>query len=419
MTHRGNAAPRPLTPDPSPACGRGETRFRPLYRRASAIGPCAGCLGAASGRGGRAAAGRARMVRSLAEQAACPARPAPPARRGHCRRHQYRKVGDLQPSRRRSGQRLQPLAAGTKHPVCLAPPELADAALLERLFEPFTLSAVAVAARSARWIPRKTACSGESARPCRRGCYSWTRRTSTPTSPVNWQRARAIRQAADVLVAVLTQQKYNDAAVKQFFRAAVEARKADRRGLQPVRTGRRSRVLAPLAGHVLPAHRRTGRNWCTWFPTTARPPSSCGCPSTPWKRSWKPPTVPPPTLRCERPISATIWPSCVSMPSRSRLSAGRCGQVLDPRHGSAGLLGIDPTAAGEFSAAASALSATELARVGWPSLPASVLVEEIRRWWDEGRQPWSRQHPRLLSNRRPRRRPGPSAPPGTPWPGRR
>ena len=42
---------------------------------------------------------------------------------------------------------------------------------------------------------------------------------------VNWQRARAIRQAADVLVAVLTQQKYNDAAVKQFFRAAVEADK--------------------------------------------------------------------------------------------------------------------------------------------------------------------------------------------------
>ena len=42
---------------------------------------------------------------------------------------------------------------------------------------------------------------------------------------VNWQRARAIRQAADVLVAVLTQQKYNDAAVKQFFRAAVEAQK--------------------------------------------------------------------------------------------------------------------------------------------------------------------------------------------------
>ena len=69
---------------------------------------------------------------------------------------------------------------------------------------------------------------------------------------------------------------------------------------------------------------------------------------------------------------------------------GALGQVLDPRHGLPAYLESIRTAAGEFSAAASALSATELARVGWPSLPASVLVEEIRRWWDESRQPWSR-----------------------------
>ena len=32
-----------------------------------------------------------------------------------------------------------PLAAGTKHPVCLVPPDLADPKLLGRLFEPFEL----------------------------------------------------------------------------------------------------------------------------------------------------------------------------------------------------------------------------------------------------------------------------------------
>ncbi len=42
-----------------------------------------------------------------------------------------------------------PLAAGTKHPVCLVPPELADPALLRRLFEPFTLRAWRSAERSA------------------------------------------------------------------------------------------------------------------------------------------------------------------------------------------------------------------------------------------------------------------------------
>ena len=48
-------------------------------------------------------------------------------------------------------------------------------------------------------------------------------------------------------------------------------------------------------------------------------------------------------------------------------------------------------AAREFSAAASALSAGEMARMGWPSLPAGVLVEEIRRWWNDSRQEWSRR----------------------------
>jgi len=41
----------------------------------------------------------------------------------------------------------------------------------------------------------------------------------------NWQRAELVRNAADVLVAVLTQQKYNDAAVREFFAAAAAAGK--------------------------------------------------------------------------------------------------------------------------------------------------------------------------------------------------
>ena len=41
----------------------------------------------------------------------------------------------------------------------------------------------------------------------------------------NWQRAECVRNACDVLVAVLTQQKYNDAAVREFFAAAGAASK--------------------------------------------------------------------------------------------------------------------------------------------------------------------------------------------------
>jgi hypothetical protein len=45
------------------------------------------------------------------------------------------------------------------------------------------------------------------------------------TLKVNWRRAELVRHAADVLVCVLTQQKYNDAAIREFFEAAAEADK--------------------------------------------------------------------------------------------------------------------------------------------------------------------------------------------------
>ncbi len=41
----------------------------------------------------------------------------------------------------------------------------------------------------------------------------------------NWRRAALVRHAADVLVCILTQQKYNDAAVREFFQAAATADK--------------------------------------------------------------------------------------------------------------------------------------------------------------------------------------------------
>ena len=117
-----------------------------------------------------------------------------------------------------------PLAAGTKHPVCLVPPALADPALLGRLFEPFHLHAW-------RSADDPLADSPEDRLFWRVG-QTMPPRLLLLDAPdvdsdvaVNWHRAKAIRQAADVLVAVLTQQKYNDAAVKQFFRAAVEADK--------------------------------------------------------------------------------------------------------------------------------------------------------------------------------------------------
>ena len=119
---------------------------------------------------------------------------------------------------------VSPLAAGTKHPVCLVPAGTDGPAQLAKIFDGFTL------------VPWQSA--DDPLREDSENLLFWRVGKNVPPrlllldapdvdsdAVVNWQRARAIRQAADVLLAVLTQQKYNDAAVKQFFREAVQADK--------------------------------------------------------------------------------------------------------------------------------------------------------------------------------------------------
>ena len=118
-----------------------------------------------------------------------------------------------------------PLASGTKHPVCLVPDGFPEQHNLQSLFPAFELRP---------WIDSDEALASYSEH-----CLFWRTNKAVPPNlvildtpdvdsdaPVNWLRADAVRQAADVLVAVLTQQKYNDAAVKQFFRKAADEDKA-------------------------------------------------------------------------------------------------------------------------------------------------------------------------------------------------
>src|SRR5947208_4803357 len=119
---------------------------------------------------------------------------------------------------------VSPLAAGTRHPVCLVPRGFADEATLTRLFPGFELR------------PWRSADDALDDGPAH--LLFWRPSDCVPPqlllldtpdidsdAEVNWERAERIGHAADVLVAVLTQQKYNDAAVKRFFRKAAEADK--------------------------------------------------------------------------------------------------------------------------------------------------------------------------------------------------
>ncbi|MGC8642411.1 MAG: GTPase domain-containing protein [Isosphaeraceae bacterium] len=121
---------------------------------------------------------------------------------------------------------VHPDATQTRHPVCLLPRGFTQRHELDRVFPVFELFT---------WTSENDAVTEG---PSNRLIYREDPTGVQPANlvlldtpdvdgaiPVNWDRARLISHAADVLVAVLTQQKFNDAAVRRFFREAVEADK--------------------------------------------------------------------------------------------------------------------------------------------------------------------------------------------------
>lgn len=275
-----------------------------------------------------------------------------------------------------------PLAAGTKHPVCLVPPGLDDPALLARLFEAFRLTV---------WRSAQDPLMESDA-----DLLFWRVGRNVPPqlllldvpdvdsdAVVNWRRARAVRDSADVLVAVLTQQKYNDAAVKHFFREAVEAQKP---------------IVVLFNQCDLEGDRPYWPQWLATFTgeTGARPDLVY---IVPYDRS---------AAQALRLPFCEVGPHGRFAPDRAadlrqelaalhfdaikiRTFRGAMARVLDPGAGAPAYLDAIRAAASGFSTAAAALSAREMARVAWPTLPPGTLVDEIRVWWDAGRAGWSRQ----------------------------
>ncbi|MCA9081792.1 MAG: 50S ribosome-binding GTPase, partial [Planctomycetaceae bacterium] len=124
-----------------------------------------------------------------------------------------------------------PLASGTKHATVLLPPGFAATHDLAEVFPGFTIMPWDNAEQSLVdderhllfWREREIGDANASDIPDNLLILDTPDVDSV--AQVNWERADHIRQAADVLVAVLTQQKYNDAAVKEFFRKAAAEQK--------------------------------------------------------------------------------------------------------------------------------------------------------------------------------------------------
>jgi hypothetical protein len=277
---------------------------------------------------------------------------------------------------------VSPLAAGTKHPVCLVPPGFDDESLLSRLFEGFSLR---------RWQS-----ADDSLIECSEHLLFWRLAESVPPrlllldtpdvdsdATVNWHRADQIRRAADVLIAVLTQQKYNDAAVKQFFRKAAEADKP---------------VIVVFNQCDLAEDRDYWPQWLATFgdETGARPEHVY---VVPYDRSaanqgrlpfydvgldGRAEIGQPASLQAEL---AQLHFDAIKV----RTFRGAVARLLDRSTGVPGWLWQLRAASDEFATATKTLNAAEMAPVNWPTLPPQLLVEEIRSWWDERRSGWSRK----------------------------
>jgi hypothetical protein len=191
----------------------------------------------------------------------------------------------------------------------------------------------------------------------------------------NWQRAELIRNACDVLVAVLTQQKYNDAAVRDFFAAAAT-------------TGKTVLVIFNMVDW--PRQRERIPGWLATFTAdTGVEPTAVYA-------------VPHDFAAAEagrivfHPLPE-LTPDGGSLPPATRLAEadfdriklrameGALRLVLDPRKGLGGWLDDFERAAGRWSDARRVLGEEGRVRVEMPTPPREIVWHEVWTWLEPRR----------------------------------
>lgn len=279
-----------------------------------------------------------------------------------------------------------PLASGTKHPVCLIPQGFDEHHDLSAIFPSFQLQPWASGDEALLDIPSHR--------------LFWRSHERVPNNlvildtpdvdsdaPINWQRADAVRQAADVLVAVLTQQKYNDAAVKQFFRKAATEDKAaivvfnqvelpDDEEYWPIwlRTFCSETGLNPEYVYLAPNNRKAAEAIQLPFE----------------ERSWRNGDRQAEALaRAGEPL-AKVLSQLKFAEIKLRTLRGSLQFVLDDKHGAVAYLEEIRIRSRQFNEAAGVfLRRSVVQHADWPAPPNSLLVDEMWAWWTEHREAWT------------------------------
>ena len=272
-------------------------------------------------------------------------------------------------------------ASGTKHPVCLVPKTESAASyegVLARHFDFF------------QCVPWSNAeqpleLSGEN-------YLYWLEGKNVPERlmlldtpdfdadrEVNWDRAKAVRHAADVVIAVLTEQKYNDAAVRRFFREAAEA-------------GKPIIVLfnmIDIDGDLQHLFR-----WHVQFchETGTQPIDVLLVPHN--REQAETLQLPFYAVRDDALVPIDIKTELCELhfdTIKAQTLLGALNVLDDPKTGVQSYLDSVQDASSRFAEALSILENIGDTEVQWSGLPSSMLAEEIRIWWNAHRPAWSQQ----------------------------
>jgi hypothetical protein len=287
-----------------------------------------------------------------------------------------------------------PTASGTKHPVCLVPPGFDDRHELGSIFPGFTLK---------DWTDSDGALTATD-----EDLLFWRESDQvagnmlvldTPDidsdARINWERADKIRRASDVLIAVLTQQKYNDAAVKEFFRRAAAEDKfiiiifnqvhmPDDEEYWPLwmKTFCEETGITPEFLYLAPHDRRAAEENRLVF----------------YERSWPPPATV--VDDSGEPVALEETPTQAGRQLHEDLSSLRFGEIklrtlrssldlLLQAEGVPSLLAEVTSRSGDYRTAAELLSTQKLAEIdNWPTLPTPLIIGEMRTWWQSQREGW-------------------------------
>ncbi|MEE3365796.1 MAG: GTPase domain-containing protein [Planctomycetota bacterium] len=270
-----------------------------------------------------------------------------------------------------------PLASGTRHPMCLVPAGF-DTARLETMFDGFTL---------VPWSrPEQTLEDTQDHLLFWRTCASLPANLLVLDSPdidsdaeVNWERAERLRRSADVLVAVLTQQKYNDAAVKQFFRRAAgedlatvivfnQCQLPDDETYWPIwlETFTSETGTTPELVYLAPNDRSAAESGELVF--TDRQHHATGQ-----------------ARDLQQDLSSLRFESI-----KFRSLRGSLGQLVSEQTRVPAWLDSVQARSDEFRLAAELLSTQNLVtNDAWRTIPAGPLIDAVRDWWDGHRSGWT------------------------------